>query len=1619
MKKLTNILSYLCLLLLLLVVACSDLEEITIGMLSDEEVELTIPTAIPSLGGSTRTAPAEDITSITALAFDSDHELVKVVKATLPLPDKITTSTINGVNYSTKGTMTIKVPARTRRIHFIAKNGGDFEAITPDDYGRKDTDLLVDLTSDELHYWAMLEFESAADMQSLEDELGAAPNTEGRLTLVRNMAKIALDAGEGSYIAGILNYNVKGTIVPYKKDANDVYQFGYERNGTNHDLPSVFQITSDTEDRQLGTEHYMFEEFNDVGDLVYIICKIGTLYYKVAFVNPNADSSSSTKYYYIVRNRAYKIRIDGTLDTKFGRDSYESAVRDAKPINDTANEQVHIEFDQDVLYMFLDETATVKVTIPDGITTLKVGYFDDYFDQKSEENGIKTTVSPTAQETETVNVDGDDKVLWVDTYTVTGGTELEFTIKLREGFEHAIKDIQVQFLGDGEGKTSNDKLTIHALERGTLQNITPKAVQILKTAGSQFTATVTIPSYTEDVGNFELWVGTADGAFAVTPPENLRLLDDGYYDVAEGQTYTFTFTLNEDGTAGEVKTVTYYIVTDFHRLIGTTEVTLLDVNVTERDEYAIWVNNDNNTWTGTPDAVDFFGYKTTAEGSFAIGNTPNGFRTEFYDTGANDHKQQAMVMGSDDSFTFTIPAGESRWLTMLVAADGSNTPSIKLMQGETEWTTSAAAEATTVPANYNFGNGEIGTAGRLIRYELPAGTYTLQGSSAEYLLYYMRVTKAKPVMTDVAQPRLTDYTLSWSGATYTNTDATGHLPIGDDNRKHIVDENNLTHTVVLKNENNSLNTLLNLNLSTFALAGIDLVVETTRVAFTATNENTYNTTTTTQEISAQSNSCELTTYNAGNYALSGTINEPDYKYEAFYDKLHLDAVPYEVKSPIMPGLYTSMDGDKLTPVNGFTSLDEVWAIGFKLPMVIPDLNVTPDNYSIGINIPDWTKSGDGDATGLGVIVGENGNYTLGNQDDMIHPREGWTYKIKWASIPDAKMIVPSLTGDKGDETKDTDHYFIYDGTIAKSVEIATPYTEQQLGVTLNFRSASENKGNGETYNLNFGNDFYLTAQISQEDAQNYAGKMVRLQGSFSNTQGGGNGAINWNNSRMDDSTIEYGKNDGTVLQFEIKQGQTSYEIHWQFVRSNNETGEVRFTYTIGGQNVSGENSVTLNFAGSQTPDNTPFNVTLDFYTSDSELDGNGTYTNSNLVFGETELYLKATVPDNVPEGTTIVLKRAIGGEPNAIHQYYSHNTSKSNGLNESWTEQMSFTTVAEQKEYWTCWKFVRSDNTNQGAVNITYALTSSDESKYTLSGETNANITIIGNHPKQIKVSVDGTSVGRANTSLEYTKGGNDQLTVQVTVPDGVGVLNIEADDFNVALANANAANGQLANNKDFTFNSNQGERTVDFILTLKEGSKAPKNESLINFAYAENRWTVAPGVVVVRLSEKVVDDGVIFDLNFNSSNEGFYYKGEDGGSVSASEGALVLNNTEVRANAWDAQAMIATDKMVYEGTYTLTFKAKIEDEKTTGGLIVAIQHIVNDDTNYTYFYSGNENVQTYIDNNKNSEGWAQFSYDITIRDINNQETPNTNNPTHFMFNFGKLKGEILIDDLKLVEKTN
>lgn len=1198
------------LLLLLLFVACGEPDDM-FGTIhgDDEEIELTINTLLPDGGISTRTAPAENITSITALAFDRNHELIKVQ----------TSEVVQSTTSNTTGTFKVTVPQRTRRIHFIAKNNGEFTEITESDYGKTDVGLLVnrissiqnsqdaDGISNALHYWQMLDFESAEDLKDLSDELQALDKKTDdgyQLPLIRNMAKITLNLQEGmtGHIAGILNYNTTGTIVPYLKDGNN-YTFGYQ-NKTNHELPSTFVITSDVSNcSELGTVHYLFEEYDDVGDLIYVMCYIDNdgngnedsgHFYKVALVKPKFTGVED-KYYYVIRNQAYNINIVGKLDVALGKTDYSDAVQYAKPINDSQKEQVHLDIEPDELNMYIGETGRVIVKIPAGISQFQIGYLIDKFN----EGGVFIEgITPTNRE---VSADGS---IYIDTYDATTlGTEFELSVKLKESIKDAISGMEIQFKGTGESKRIDDKLIVNVLKKGVL-NVTPTALDIPKTKGSNFSVKVFIPSYDNYDGAYELKVTDEKNKYNITAPGELVLNQNGTYNVEKGQTYTFIFELREDGQVGDEHTIKFYLDTDFNDDSGTTTVTLID-NVVHDQDYEIWV--DNSAWTGTENSVTFFGYnKETSQGSFTNGTTPNGFRTEFYDTGANSHISQSMVMGSDDSFTFTIPEGENRYLTMLVAANGGN-PNINLtgsLADGSSWAT-GYSNATVVPSNYNFGNGEIGSAGRLIRYELAPGTYTLKGSDAAYLLYYMRLTREKPVMTDVAQPLITDYELSWSGATYTNKDATGHLPIGEDNKKHIVDENNLTHTVSLKADN-SLKTSLNLynTLSTF-----DLTVATKRVTFTNTNENSYNDSkSVTNDYNNQTNSCSLNTHNAGNYTLKGTINSPEYKYSAFYDKLLLDAVQYEVKSPIMPGLYTSMDGDKLTPVNGFTSLDEAWAIGFKMPMVVPapasDLLSNDYTYTIGINIPNWTLSTDGDARGLGVIDNGSGNYTLGTQKDnnnneMIHPREGWTYKIKWASIA-GDEIVPSLTGDKA---SDTDHYFIYDGTIAKSVEIPTPYSvvDNPLNIELDFYADVDGNGTIDNNGNNFNNlllgtsRVYLKATLSGNIPSSGT---VQLQGEFNSPYqwANANGAIHWDNSKQDDNSDNddiryYGDNhNGTGLEFTIQDDKTEYLIDWVFVTGGNYSGsgDIQFTYRLSnnqGYTVTGDvgdNSPTFAFVNEPT-----------------------------------------------------------------------------------------------------------------------------------------------------------------------------------------------------------------------------------------------------------------------------------------------------------------------------------------------------------------------------------------------------------------------------------------------------
>jgi hypothetical protein len=1613
------------LLLLLLFVACGEPDDM-FGTIhgDDEEIELTINTLLPDGGISTRTAPAENITSITALAFDRNYELIKVQ----------TSEVVQSTTSNTTGTFKVTVPQRTRRIHFIAKNNGEFTEITESDYGKTDVGLLVnrissiqnsqdaDGISNALHYWQMLDFDSAEDLKDLSDELQALDKKPGdgyQLPLIRNMAKITLNLQNGmtGHIAGILNYNTTGTIVPYLKNGNN-YTFCYQ-DTTNHELPSTFVITSDVSDcSELGTVHYLFEEYDDVGDLIYVMCYIdndgsGTEdtghFYKVALVKPTFTGVED-KYYYVIRNQAYNINIVGKLDVTLGKTEYSDAVQNGKPINDSEKEQVHLDFEPDEVYMYIGEPGTVTVKIPEGITDLQIGFPSERFDA----DGViaKNTAGNNLGNSTTTNGN-----IHISTYVVTGLSEIVLSMNLKSSIQDAISGMELQFIGSGEDKIVNDKLVVHVLKRDAL-NVTPTAVEIPRTKGNSFSVNVIIPSFDNYDGAYELTINDKDNKYNITAPGTL-VLQDGVYSVEKGQTYTFAFELREDGTAGDKHTIDFHLETDYHDYDASTIVTLID-NVAHDQDYEIWV--DNSTWTGTENSVTFFGYnKETPQGSFTTGTTPNGFRTEFYDTGANSHKSQSMVMGSDDSFTFTIPEGESRYLTMLVAANDGTSPSINLtgnLTNGTSWTTANSGESI-VPSNYNFGNAEINSNGRLIRYELAPGTYTLQRGSADYLLYYMRLTREKPVMTDVAQPLITDYELSWSGATYVNTDANGNLKINDS--KYIVDQDNLNHTVILKSENNSLAS--SLNLSTFTLSEIDVQVATEVIAFEDTNNNNGKITDNNQGKSAQSNTCTLDTYNAGNYATSGTIkiNEPDdYKYSAFYEKLHLNSVQYEVKSPIIPGLYTSLDGDKLTPVDKFTNLDDAWAIGFKMPMVVPaphsDLLPVSEkygNYTIDINIPEWTKRNDNTSSGLGVIVGNDKNYTLGKQSnsnsggtEMLHPREGWTYKIAFESIPDSKQIVPSLLN--GNKKDDTDHYFIYNGTIAKAVTIPTPYEVINLNLqSLEFRSNSNN-GDNRTYNLNFGNDFYLKATISPEDAQKYAGKFVKLQGSFSNQQNGGNSSIDWNNSRQDGSSIVDRNNNGNSLQFEIKAGQTEYEIHWNFVRpEGNTSNPVQFTYTVVNSDFTGDNTATatINLSNNGQGTDSQLNISLDF---SADVDGNGTIDNygnnfDNLLLGTSRVYLKATLSSDIDLSAYNNKVVQLSGEfPSynatnggwAIHWansrkngdiYYYGDNQNGTGL------QFTIDANNNKREYYIEWVFEPSINNYSGGeigFNYNISVNSGSPVQYSLTGDQTATIAF-ANEP----------TVWSGSHQWNEWSGSNYLTVTNQTLPAGTKIIlcystsggQLETLNNSDQSFRPNIATDRFTVSNDDCFDVRNGENSIEFTLSNQ-----------VNGLKLNGKNVTMTKVFVIYPSSTSTTETVLINYNFDNNTQPSGY--ESGGGASTFEnGILSFKATGTVSNDWDRQIRFTGLSIVNGATYKLTFKIKSNVSDSTG------LDIAFDDPSDNYSWCG-----TFSDKSLKLNASGNFT-EVTLTTTATKDVANG----RLFINLGHLGTcTIEIDDLKLV-RTN
>lgn len=344
---------------LIFATACTnDVAEVNTSQ--QQEQYVTVRMNVPGMQTSISRAAEDNITSITALSYDSNNKLTKKVSAT---------------NLNTENqTFNITVPNGTKNIHFLANNTVSLPEIGTD------VSVLTSLTTDDynnLCYWGM-----ATTSDGNTNPLS--------VTLCRNLAKISIKPSEAAdafndftqeqlIIHGLMNANRNGKLIPFNGES-----FYSNQNGTAPDyltLPDYPNPLDKTPEGNNGAGYgyslYVLEHDNpkewDKG--LYVICKIGGAYYKVALVGEDGEP------YDIIRNHEYIIYVsdvdDYAYDSDYRAEIYSDAF-DKKPINLDVEEVVlqNVTFTYTNKTLYLKDSSgnsaptslDVKVTIPDGTT---------------------------------------------------------------------------------------------------------------------------------------------------------------------------------------------------------------------------------------------------------------------------------------------------------------------------------------------------------------------------------------------------------------------------------------------------------------------------------------------------------------------------------------------------------------------------------------------------------------------------------------------------------------------------------------------------------------------------------------------------------------------------------------------------------------------------------------------------------------------------------------------------------------------------------------------------------------------------------------------------------------------------------------------------------------------------------------------------------------------------------------------------------------------------------------------------------------------------------------------------------------------------------------------------
>ena len=621
MKALTNILTRLLMLMLLMLVACTE-ETAEVDNLTRGEQYVQVRMHVPGMTAAATRAADGEITSVTALSFNSSDQLLDVK----------TVNPINNVNANNgyNGNFNLTVPNGTQTIHFLANlplnysNEQTYVDFLKAKKGQSQVDVMTSLTTGDyqnLCYWGM-----ATTYDGNTDPLS--------VTLYRNMAKITLspsiidpefnDAFDETnlYIAGLDNPNLSGKLVPYNNGFYSHYQGVAPNYTTIPDGVQIFDHTYEVTEEGVygyGRSLYVFEHENSnyIDKGLFVICRIGDAFYKVALTSDGVNP------YQIIRNHEYIIYVSDVDD--YQTDEYRSTdyydTFNKTPINLEVKEVEQVAFNANATNINVNGNLTVTVDVPQDGTVTALTISAPGFTIKQGETILGNDGSYTGSD---LTITGNNTTYTFVPNTFGQGKEITFTAS-GTNLQETEQTISVNVTAAIYAGIENNSTLYYDQDNQTVTvNVTmPKGLSAISIGGAE-NFMVTPPAQ----GTFNNNVYTRTEATTTQEVQFVFTLDKSKYTSQQGDT-SATFTFSDARMVDESDKATSASVNNIS-LIPTPEVTF------SQSAETIYLNGNPNYLNVTmtiPNGGTLNTLKIDAEG-FTINNTyPDSYTDETTRTG--------------------------------------------------------------------------------------------------------------------------------------------------------------------------------------------------------------------------------------------------------------------------------------------------------------------------------------------------------------------------------------------------------------------------------------------------------------------------------------------------------------------------------------------------------------------------------------------------------------------------------------------------------------------------------------------------------------------------------------------------------------------------------------------------------------------------------------------------------------------------------------------------------------------------------------------------------------------------------------------------------------------------